>query len=75
LFDPTTSLGQVAAAANAPPQSEAAASPANAGTEGGKGDLLKNLLDSNSLIQQENRGNYRMLLENKKQGVKAKAAF
>jgi tetratricopeptide (TPR) repeat protein len=40
-----------------------------------KGQLLENLLRGNSDIQQKQRSQYRKLLENKKEGVKAKGAF
>ncbi|MCH7988231.1 MAG: tetratricopeptide repeat protein [Planctomycetes bacterium] len=40
-----------------------------------KGQLLDNLRRGNSLIQEQQRSQYRKLLENKEDGVKAKKAF
>ena len=37
--------------------------------------LLKNLQDQNSIYNNDNRTNYRNLLRNPTQGVKAKGAF
>ncbi|MBS0264090.1 MAG: tetratricopeptide repeat protein [Planctomycetes bacterium] len=41
----------------------------------GKGDLLKNLQLQNGYFNNDNRANYRNLLQNSTQGVKAKGAF
>ncbi len=41
----------------------------------GKDDLLKNLQDQNRLYNNDQRSNYRSLLRNSTQGVKAKGAF
>ncbi|MBW3541344.1 MAG: outer membrane protein assembly factor BamD [Planctomycetes bacterium] len=54
---------------------QAAEEPAAQPPSGGKDMLLDNIRGSNSAIQQEQRMQYRNLLENESQGVKAKAAF
>jgi tetratricopeptide (TPR) repeat protein len=56
----------------APPQRSPSQAPANRSS---KSELLRNLMDSNGEIQRGNSLNYRNLLENSTQGVKAKAAF
>lgn len=70
----SSSLGNIPAQTTGEPGTDAAASDA-AERSGGKADLLENVLNSNGVIQNLNRDNYRSLLENTKQGVKAKAAF
>ena len=73
FFRGKTSLG-------APPPASKASAPQSAAPNAApkpaaERALLKNLFDSNSAIQQEQRGNYRNLLDNKTKGVKAKSAF
>lgn len=41
----------------------------------GKGELLKNLQKQNTIFNREQRGNYRMQLDNKAKGVQIKKAF
>lgn len=65
-----TPLGNVPAA-NEP---AAAAKPAEPQQQG-KDALLKNLQEQNSFFNNDNRANYRNLLRNPTQGVKAKGAF
>ena len=55
------------AAADAPAEQQAAPAPADA--------LRENLMRQNEAFNMDQRSNYRNLLENKRQGVKAKAAF
>jgi hypothetical protein len=58
------------------PPAQAPAPPAPGGPPAeGKQILLKGLQDSNTIFNQEQRGNYRNLLKNRKQGVEAKAAY
>jgi len=70
-----TSLGHVEPEASAAPQKKASSSSQARGEGQSKRELLQNLFDSNGLIQIENRKNYRQLLDNKSQGVRAKTAF
>ncbi|MBI3866371.1 MAG: hypothetical protein HY290_31210, partial [Planctomycetia bacterium] len=66
-----TPLGNIPTAA---PQSEAKpAAPQQQGQQ--KDALLKNLQDQNGIFNNDNRTNYRNLLRNPTQGVKAKGAF
>ncbi len=51
------------------------AKPAAAEQQQGKDALLKNLQDQNNLFNTDNRTNYRNLLRNPTQGVKARGAF
>ena len=71
-----TVLGKVARAQPAPQSEEAApaAEKKPAAPKGGKGALLKNLFEQNTIFNTEQRENYRQLLQNKSQGVKARAA-
>jgi alpha-2-macroglobulin len=64
-----TPLGNVP---NAPPAPSA--KPAEPQQQG-RGELLKNLQDQNGIFNNDNRTNYRNLLNNPTQGVKAKGAF
>jgi tetratricopeptide (TPR) repeat protein len=65
-----TPLGNVP---NAPPAPNA--KPAEQQQQGQRGELLKNLQDQNGIFNNDNRTNYRNLLNNPTQGVKAKGAF
>ncbi|MEO1997716.1 MAG: tetratricopeptide repeat protein, partial [Planctomycetaceae bacterium] len=49
--------------------------PAPSKVKGGKGDLLKNLIEFNGGINTIQRDNYRQLLDNDKSGVQASEAF
>lgn len=61
---------------NASEQAPSAEKPANGtAVPNGKDGLLDQLYRQNGDIQREQRGNYRNLLKNKKQGVDAKEAF
>ena len=69
-----TSLGHVQPQPDAAAQKKAPSS--QEASEGqSKGQLLKNLINLNGVIQIENRKNYRQLLDNTSRGVRAKAAF
>jgi hypothetical protein len=65
-----TSLGVVP---NAPPAAQAPAKRPEQQKGSGKDGLLKNLRMQNSIFNDDNRKQYKQLLENKSQGVKAKS--
>jgi hypothetical protein len=65
-----TSLGVVP---NAPPAARAPAKQPAPQKGSGKDGLLKNLRQQNSIFNTDNRKQYKQLLENKSQGVKAKS--
>ena len=66
-----THLGAVPAPSAAKPKPNAEA----AQQRSGKDMLLENIRGQNMLFNRDQRGKYRSLLRNKKQGVEAKAAF
>jgi tetratricopeptide (TPR) repeat protein len=60
---------------NAPSAPAAAKPGADEAPQQGRGELLKNLQMQNGIFNNDNRANYRNLLQNSTQGVKAKGAF
>ena len=59
---------------NAPAAAQPAAKPGEPQSQN-KGELLKNLQMQNGIFNNDNRQNYRNILQNSTKGVKAKGAF
>jgi hypothetical protein len=69
-----TVLGQPTPAQPAPQSEQSKAKKKPTSRKSGKDVLLKNVGDQNTIFNAEQRENYRQLLQNKSQGVKARAA-